>query len=272
MTPRRSYLICSVQRAGSWLLCHALQDTGLGVPAEYFHRGDEEFWRARWGVTGEEGFLQALRERPATGNAVWGSKMMWNYFGDALARLRAWPRLGLAPGAADPEVLAAAFPGLRYVWLRRDDKLRQAISWWRAGASGQYALADGEQPAPPPPFDRDAIGRLVRFAEQCEDGWRGWFAAHSIVPFEIVYEDMAGGLTEVVHELAAFLGVALPPGLGPIRPRLRRQADHCTERLIERFNSPAQCSAAGLVAGDTGPAAAEDAEGLSFQRDAGRRP
>jgi LPS sulfotransferase NodH len=38
--PRRSYLICSVQRAGSWLLCHALQDTGaLGVPAEYFHPG-----------------------------------------------------------------------------------------------------------------------------------------------------------------------------------------------------------------------------------------
>ncbi len=42
--PRRSYLICSVQRSGSWLLCHALQDAGvLGEPAEYFHRGDERF-------------------------------------------------------------------------------------------------------------------------------------------------------------------------------------------------------------------------------------
>ena len=42
-----------------------------------------------------------------------------------------------------------------------------------------------------------------------------------IVPFEIVYEDMDRRLTEVVYELAAFLGVALPPGPGPIRPRLR---------------------------------------------------
>jgi LPS sulfotransferase NodH len=82
------------------------------------------------------------------------------------------------------------------------------------------------------------------------------------VPFEIVYEDIAGGLTEVVHELAAFLGVA-PPGLGLIRPRLRRQADHGTERLIGRFNSPARCSATGLVADATRAAAAEDAEGLS---------
>ena len=53
--------------------------------------------------------------------------MMWNYLADAVARLRAWPRLDVAPDAADPDVLAAAFPGWRYVWLRREDKLRQAI-------------------------------------------------------------------------------------------------------------------------------------------------
>lgn len=28
-------------RAGNWLLCHALQDTVLRVPAEYFHRAAE---------------------------------------------------------------------------------------------------------------------------------------------------------------------------------------------------------------------------------------
>ena len=236
MVTAARYLICSVQRTGSWLLCHALEDTGvLGVPAEYFHRGDEQFWRGRWEAVTEEAFLQALRERPATANGVWGSKMMWNYFADALARLRAWPRLSLPSDAADPDVLAAAFPGLRYVWLRRDDKLRQAISLWRAGATGQYALADGERPAPPPPFDRDAIDRLVQWAEEGEAGWRGWFAAHSITPFEIVYEDMTPRLTTAVRDLAAFLGVPLPRGLAPVRPRLRRQADQHTERLVERF-------------------------------------
>ena len=218
------------------MLCHALEDTGvLGVPAEYFHRGDEGFWRGRWGAATEEAFLQALRDRPVTANGVWGSKMMWNYFADAVARLHAWPRLGVPSDAADPDVLAAAFPGVRYVWLRREDKLRQAISLWRAGATGQYALGDGEQPAPPPPFDRDAIARLVRWAEEGEAGWRGWFAAHSITPFEIVYEDMTRGLTTVVRDLAAFLGVALPTGLGPVCPRLRRQVDHQTERLVEQF-------------------------------------
>jgi len=231
------YLICSVQRSGSWLLCHALQDTGvLGVPAEYFHRGDEEFWRGRWGATTEEAFLQALRDQPVSANGVWGSKMMWNYFADALTRLRAWPHLGLASDAADPDVLAAAFPGVRYVWLRRDDKLRQAISLWRAGATGQYALTDGQQPAPPP-FDQAAISRLVQWVEEGEAGWRRWFAAHSIAPLEIVYEDMTRRLTTVVRDISAFLGVPLPQDLGPVHPRMLRQADHHTERLVERFRS-----------------------------------
>jgi hypothetical protein len=31
----------------------------------------------------------------------------------------------------------------------------------------------------------------------------------------------------------------LPPGLGRIRPRLQRQADHHTERFVRLFNSHA---------------------------------
>lgn len=232
----RSYLICSVQRAGSWLLCHALEDTGMrGHPAEYFHRGDEPFWRGRWGAQDEDAFLRAVRDKPVTANGVWGAKVMWNYFADAVARLRAWPHLGLADDAADCEVLPEAFPGLRYVWLRRQDKLGQAISWWRAAATGQYALVAGQAPAEPPAFDRDAIGRLAQYAQACETGWRDWFGANSIGPFEIVYEDLAADLDHVVRDVADFLEVALPPGLERIRPRLQRQADHHTHRLAALF-------------------------------------
>jgi len=72
---RRSYLVCSVQRAGSWLLCHALEDTGvLGRPAEYFHRGDERFWRSRWGAASDDAFLRAVRHEPVTPNGVWGRR------------------------------------------------------------------------------------------------------------------------------------------------------------------------------------------------------
>jgi len=222
---RRSCLVCSVQRAGSWLLAHGVQDTGvLGCPAEYFHRGDEPFWRGRWGAADEDAFLRAVQDKPVTANGVWASKMMQNYLADAVARLRAWPQLRLADGASDRAVLETAFPGLRYVWLRREDKLRQAISWWRADVTGQWARMPATVPAAPPAFDREAIAGLVRYAEACEDGWRSWFAANSVDPLEITYEDMAEDLDKAVRDIAAFLDVTLPPDLGPIRPQMQRQA------------------------------------------------
>jgi len=239
----RSYLVCSVQRAGSWLLCHALEDTGvLGRPAEYFHRGDEPFWRGRWGAAGADAFLRAVQREPVTPNGAWGGKMMWNYLADAVTRLRAWPQLDLTADAADPEVLAAAFPGMRSVWLRREDKLRQAISWWRAAATGQYGLAAGQAPAEPPEFDHDAIGRLLRYAQACETGWQDWFATHSIQPKEIVYENLIEDVDQAARDVARFLQVPLPPGLGPIRPRMQRQADHHTERLAGLFNQHGESS------------------------------
>jgi LPS sulfotransferase NodH len=125
------------------------------------------------------------------------------------------------------------------VWLRREDKLRQAISWWRAAATGQYGLAPGEVPAEPPEFDRDAIGRLLRYAQAGEAGWRDWFAAHSIRPLEIVYEDLIQDVDQAARNVAGFLGVSMRCGQGPVRPRMRRQADHHTERLAELFNRPA---------------------------------
>lgn len=122
------------------------------------------------------------------------------------------------------------------MWLRRRDKLRQAISWWRAATTGQYALVPGQVAAEPPEFDRDGIGRLLWLAQASEAGWRDWFAAHSIEPLQIVYEDLVQDVDGAARSVAGFLDVPLPPGLEQIRLRLRRQADHHTELLVRLFS------------------------------------
>jgi hypothetical protein len=89
--------------------------------------------------------------------------------------------------------------------------------------------------AGPPAFDRDAIGRLLRYAQACEAGWRDWFAAHSIRPVEIVYKDLIEDVDRAARTVAGFLGVTWPAGLAPVRPRTRRQAGHHTGRLTALF-------------------------------------
>lgn len=229
----RCYLICTVQRTGSWLLCHALEDTGVaGIPAEYFHRGDESFWANRWRVSDDAEFVAAMLREQRTPNGVFGSKMMWNYLEDALTRLR---DLSINPGVPDRQILDSFLPQLKYVWLRRRDFLRQGVSSWRASATGQYATAGGDEPPKRPPYDRHEINNLVALAERSDRAWKEWFAGQRIAPLELSYEDMVDDLEGNVRRILAFLHVDLPSVLPPLVPRLRRQADEYSERIIQRF-------------------------------------
>jgi LPS sulfotransferase NodH len=48
--------------------------------------------------------------------------------------------LTLIPAGTDAglEFMRTAFPDPQFVWLRRADKVRQGISWWRADVTGPW--------------------------------------------------------------------------------------------------------------------------------------
>ena len=156
-TPRLSYLICATQRTGSTLLCRALSATGVaGHPEEYFLTGDPSFFPPDWkfweesplanahDVTDRRGYLEVVYDVGSTDNDVFGAKLMWNYLPDVLDRFRALPEFTALSRA---QVLATAFPDAQLVLLTRRDRVRQAVSWARAGLTGVYIVSDTE-PAP----------------------------------------------------------------------------------------------------------------------------
>jgi LPS sulfotransferase NodH len=169
-------------------------------------------------------YVRAVWDKATTPNGVLGSKLMWNDFDWLRSSLR--PPDGTDAGLA---FMRMAFPDAQFVWLRRQDKVRQGISWWRAAVTGQWGLRPGQQAGRPPP-DVEQMVQLVRFAEQCEDGWRQWFAATGIQPCEVLYEDLATDRLTVVNAVLEFLRLPrldaadLPP------VRYRQQADSLTER------------------------------------------
>ena len=162
VAPQRSYLVCATPRSGSTLLCETLEQTGVaGRPREYFEalketgvprRPREYFWGLRspevlrllphdaqldrdservatWNRDDYARHLDASIEQGTTANGVFGAKMMWGYFDDFLELTRGIPRFG---GMGDGSLLNAAFPELQYVFVSRSDKVRQAVSLWRA--------------------------------------------------------------------------------------------------------------------------------------------
>jgi len=227
--PARSYVICCVQRTGSWLLAHTLADTGYaGRPSDYLDEEERTTHTQKWGLPATDlaSYIRAVQEHATTPNGVLGSKLMWNDFD----RLRS---------SISPELIRMAFGDPQFVWLRRRDKIRQGISWWRAAATGQWILRPGQEAGQPLP-DVERILSLVRFAQQCEDGWRQWFASTGIQPCEVVYEDLIEDRLTAANRVLGFLRLPLLDA-GSLPPvRYRQQADRLTDRYVDLVRAAAE--------------------------------
>jgi trehalose 2-sulfotransferase len=240
----RSYLVCTTPRTGSTLLCHDLRRTRLaGLPYELWLEQTEA---ARWAAAGATTFAEyfaGFRDRTVTPNGVVGCKVMWYQLARGLALLR---DAGYGNGSTDDAaVLADAFPGVRYVWLRREDRVRQAVSLWRAKATRQYHVTSGGARAPVPPYDygaiRDQMGRL----ETLDASWREWFASQRIDPVPVTYEQLVAGRERALRALLRALAITIPPGFALRRGRFvranrsQRLADAATDAYVEQYRRDA---------------------------------
>jgi LPS sulfotransferase NodH len=143
------------------------------------------------------------------------------------------------PSLEERALLQACFPDARYLFVHRQDQVRQAISFLRAMDSMQWVRQRGEPVAGQMQrleIDPDRIDPMVRlFAEQ-EDQWRAFFSRNALTAHEIVYEDLVRDYDVVLQGALDHLGVRPPEGLLPIRPpRTERQSDHLTEVAMANY-------------------------------------
>ena len=125
-----SYLVCATHRSGSNLLCQSLCHTELcGFPEDFF----SPTWAPKiandYSVDADPqldypGYVAELVRKRISSNRVFGAKIMWSHLKSFLTRLR-------QDAESNTDLLAAFFPNIHYHWIRRDDKLRQAISMRR---------------------------------------------------------------------------------------------------------------------------------------------
>jgi LPS sulfotransferase NodH len=217
---RVSYMVCSVPRCGSSLLCELLCNTEVaGAPTEFLDPELMGRFHERWGASSFEDYLTKLLRKKTSPNGVFGIKVHWGQLQHAL-------------GESDP---ARHFPRLRYVHVRREDLLRQAVSWVRALQTNQWASS--HEALAEPAFDRDQIALYADRIRTENAAWERFFAERSIAPYRIVYERMVEEPDEAVRGVLGFLGVADHGDVGSGPVELEQQADALTDEWIERYDS-----------------------------------
>jgi LPS sulfotransferase NodH len=235
-----SYFICATPRTGSTLLCALLASAGVAGRPESYFRWQDELQRAKqWGVADPSGafdYADFIRHALAAGkteNGIFAARLMWGTLDELVDKLRP-----LFCDSTDLELLHRAFGRTRFVYVRRDNELAQAVSWSRALQTGVWAeVTDSPaQPpnAPPPKFDRAQIEELLAVVNEHNSAWREWFAESGVQPYEVRYEDLDRDPVATTRGVLAYLDVQLPQGRA-IAARHRRQADEVNHQWIEQY-------------------------------------
>ncbi len=215
----RLYLICTLERTGSEYLCWLLRSTGMmGDPQEWYNHNLPQRWTpSKSGIP----FLEALARETSTVNGVFGIKMMLGCLHN-FALLDRWDaiRERFAP---------------QMVWLRRRDKLRQAISRYRAIETGQWHRTTADQPPQTSPrFNARQIWAHHDQLLQWEQDWQREFRAIGERPLEVWYEDIQTDPQPAVREICRLVGVTANP-VDLRKCPLVIQRDELTEMWVRRL-------------------------------------
>jgi LPS sulfotransferase NodH len=229
MKPAISYLIASVQRSGTHLLCSILRSSGIaGSPAEYFLSKPGETWEKRWGAPSRDAYVQDVLRQNAAANGVFGTVVMWSYFERMLQMLQEIPPYKNLKGA---QLLAAVFCAPKYIWMRRRNHVAQAVSWAIACQTGVWTQRAEEKSRPRaiPKFDFKVIDEWCKRIAAHDEGWANYFRENKIEPLVLFYEDVVASHRAAAERVLEFLGLPFPPRMEIPPPAIEKQATRISE-------------------------------------------
>jgi LPS sulfotransferase NodH len=230
-----SYVIASVQRSGTHMLCSLLQSTGLaGSPAEHFLSRPGETWETRWRSSSRTAYIEGVLRRNTGRNGVFGTVVMWSYFERMLQLLQEIPTYKNVKGA---ELLAAVLHRPRYIWLRRRNRVEQAVSWSIACQTGVWAQKTGEKmlPRAVPKFDFKVVDEWCNRIAAHETGWETYFRENQIKPLVLFYEDVAACNRGTTEHLLQFLGLPVPAAMEIAPLEVEKQANQISEQWAAAY-------------------------------------
>ena len=185
------WALCTVARSGSSWLCELVKSTGcLGDPAEYLLDWPRQAVQAGLSAACSwDEYVELLLRRHVTPNGVFAIK----------------------GSCVELQPFLARFPDIPCVWLRREDRCAQAVSWYLAHDGGiwtqqaaQRKSTEDRQLAWSPERARWFYEEILRR----EQRWHNHFQHSSQPPLVLTYEAVCAAPAEAVRAIGHHVGVS----------------------------------------------------------------
>lgn len=178
-------IIAFIPRSGSNFLCDMMRSAGVADPYEFYYPYEfsdrVNYWGTiKWG--------QQIDKNIVTDEKKWFEYVV----GGGSVKVGWHSHQVMLKESGD------LFPPIKkkYIYLRRRDKLRQAISWVRAEQSGQWSCFNKKRKECT--YDRDAITQKILDIVDQETRWNNYFA--DVAHMELFYEDFDNNTVNQIKE------------------------------------------------------------------------
>jgi len=216
--PQKTLFICYTNRSGSSFLSDLLTLSGqCGRPQEYFTAKNVERIARRFQVACTEDYLQQLVTGRQSSNGIFSSKCA--FFDIIYLHYRGY--------------LHQYFPNPRYVFLEREDKIMQAISWYRAAAQKTWSSAHHKRRDAP--YNHEQIAHYHDLIAHSTRQWEHFFATEQIQPLRLTYEQLMADPTNQLSAIAHHLELDTPLRVNADKTRFKIQRDNTSQQWAKRY-------------------------------------
>lgn len=216
-------------RSGTNFLRHLLYANNLGSPEEVFAT---ILVRNPIGIRVED--LCSIFDDPShvdvisDDNLVNGFSLHANHILD----------LSKITGVSCYQIFQQLFPGIKFIYLYRQNKLRQAISMVKAQRSGYWSKRDAAESINTSKYGEYSfqdISNTLNYFAIYEAFWIDFFESYNISPLQITYEELCTDKKSVLSEIVDFLDVSKPKDQLITEVSFYIQRDDISEEWYENF-------------------------------------
>ena len=235
MKTEHSYIVCATMRSGSSLLCELLSSTQrIGKPQEFLNKNREA--SSQFPLKPYSSYICHNLDYFVSNAAISGVKMMWDNLEDMIKRLRIETNDYLS---SDLEIIHRVFPRPKFIYIERNNKLRQAISLARAERTRVWDIKRNSSTL------RHTFARVTDFhiaqsqrrLAAHENAWKQFFQQYQLPFYSVTYEALIENPESVIKDILKFLDVPEYEQATIQTPQRTRQADWYTDYLVFRYSS-----------------------------------
>jgi len=248
-------LLCATQRCGSTMIVEDMRSTGvLGIPEEYFIPWDVSKERINW----REQLENIISSKASTDNGVASIKIMANQLPEIEKCLASDSSIKPADGGGLCPHFRSYFASAKYVFIRRDNVVRQAISRSMSRQTGiNHATKNSS--------DDHFAGNLMKgydneynsgakFSKEQIDSdilnivkenllWESYFSSWDIThPLSLRYEELCKNGPAYLQRIGKYSGIEvtqemLPESRKMVKLSNSKNEDWCSEYLGQNIPS-----------------------------------